>query len=46
VNTVARLAIDSGGPETTAAVAAYGLFAIGVYAATRRLIDRIDPAAL
>ena len=46
VNTVARLAIDSGGPETTAAVAGYGLFAIGVYAVTRRLIDRIDPAAL
>ena len=46
LNTVARLAIDSGGPETTAAVAGYGLFAIGVYAVTRRLIDRIDPAAL
>lgn len=46
VNTVARLAIDSAGPETTTAVAAYGLFAIGIYAATRWLIERTDAAAL
>jgi ABC-type Na+ efflux pump permease subunit len=46
VNAVARLAIDSSGPETTAAVAGYGLFAVGVYAATRWLTGRIDAAAL
>lgn len=46
VNTAARLAIDSGGPETTVAVAGYGLFAVGSYVATRWLIGRTDAAAL
>lgn len=46
VNTIAHLAIDSSGPETTAAVMGYGLVAICAYAATRWLIDRTDAAAL
>lgn len=46
VNTVARLAIDSAGPGTITAAVGYGLLAVCVYAATRRLIGHIDAAAL